>query len=107
MSAELAAAEEHHQVVIIGGGMAGLSCALECYDIQLDTVVLEMQAQVGGQITEIPFHVRNLAAGVYDDEHPLPQAQARIRQLLERMAINAKMAERVRPTVAAAVASLG
>ncbi len=74
MSAGSAGAEEHHQVVIIGGGVAGVSCALECYDIQLDTILVEMQAQVGGQITEIPFHVRNVAAGAYDDEHPLPLA---------------------------------
>jgi thioredoxin reductase (NADPH) len=39
--------------------------------------VLETQAEVGGQITEIPFHVRNVAAGVFDDEHPLPQALQR------------------------------
>jgi thioredoxin reductase (NADPH) len=77
VSAGPAEAEEHHQVVIIGGGMAGLSCALECHDIQLDTIVLEMQAEVGGQITEIPFHVRNVAAGVFDDEHPLPQSLQR------------------------------
>ncbi len=74
MSAGSAGAEEHHQVVIIGAGMAGLSCALECYDIHLDTIVLEMQAEVGGQISEIPFHVRNVAASAYDDEHPLLQA---------------------------------
>jgi thioredoxin reductase (NADPH) len=71
VSARRADAEEHHQVVIIGGGVAGVSCALECYDIQLDTVVLETQAEVGGQIAEIPFHVRNVAVGAYDDEHPL------------------------------------
>ena len=57
--------------------MAGVSCALECYDIQLDTILLEMQPQVGGQVIEIPFHVRNVAAGVYDDEHPLPRALER------------------------------
>jgi thioredoxin reductase (NADPH) len=57
--------------------MAGLSCALECHDIQLDTIVLEMQADVGGQITEIPFHVRNVAAGVFDDGHSLPTALRR------------------------------
>ena len=74
MSAGPAGAEEHHEVVIIGGGMAGVSCALECHDIQLDTMVLEMQTQLGGQIAEIPFHVRNVAAGAYDDEHPLPMA---------------------------------
>ena len=32
---------------------------------------------VGGQVTEIPFHVRNVAAGVYDDEHPLRLAVER------------------------------
>ncbi len=75
-------AEEHHQVVIIGAGMAGVSCALECFDIQLDTIVLEMQADLGGQINEIPFHVRNVAAGVYDDDHPLPQAVERSAAIL-------------------------
>ena len=54
--------------------MAGVSCALECYDIQLDTIVLETHAALGGQIAEIPFHVRNVAAGVFNDEHPLPLA---------------------------------
>ena len=82
MSAGPAGAEEHHEVVIIGGGMAGVSCALECYDIQLDTILLEMRAQVGGQINEIPFHVRNVAAGVYDDEHPLPLALERSAAIL-------------------------
>ena len=69
-------------MVIIGGGMAGVSCALECYDIQLSTILLEMRAQVGGQINEIPFHVRNVAAGVYDDEHPLPLALERSAAIL-------------------------
>ncbi len=82
MSAGPAGAEEHHQVVIIGGGMAGVSCALECHDIQLDTIVLEMQADLGGQINEIPFHVRNVAAGAYDDEHPLPLALERSAAIL-------------------------
>jgi thioredoxin reductase (NADPH) len=82
VSAGSAGAEDHHQVVIIGGGMAGVSCALECYDIQLDTVLLETETRVGGQITEIPFHVRNVAAGVYDDEHPLPLALERSAAIL-------------------------
>jgi thioredoxin reductase (NADPH) len=82
VSAGSAGAEEHHQVIIIGGGMAGVSCALECYDIQLDTILLETEAQVGGQITGIPFHVRNVAAGVYDDEHPLPRALERSAAIL-------------------------
>lgn len=59
-----------------------MSCALECYDIQLDIVLLETEAAVGGQTTEIPFHVRNVAAGVYDDEHPLPWALERSAAIL-------------------------
>ena len=47
-----------------------MSCALECYDVQLDPIVLEMRAQVGGQINEIPFHVRNVAGGADDDATP-------------------------------------
>lgn len=82
MSAGPAGAVEHHQVVVIGGGMAGVSCALECFDIQLDTIVLEKQAQIGGQITEIPFHVRNVAAGAYDDQHPLQKALERSAAIL-------------------------
>ncbi len=82
MSAGPAGAEEHHQVVIVGGGMAGVSCALECYDIQLDSILLEMQEAVGGQVNEIPFHVRNVAAGVYDDGHPLPLAVQRSAAIL-------------------------
>jgi thioredoxin reductase (NADPH) len=81
-NAGVVGAEDRHQVVIIGAGMAGLSCALECYDIQLDAIVLEMQAEVGGQVTEIPFHVRNVAAGFYDDEHPLPLAVERSAAIL-------------------------
>ncbi|HXW35490.1 MAG TPA: NAD(P)/FAD-dependent oxidoreductase [Acidimicrobiales bacterium] len=82
MSARPVGPEDHHQVVIVGGGVAGVSCALECYDIQLDIVLLETEAAVGGQTTEIPFHVRNVAAGVYDDEHPLPWALERSAAIL-------------------------
>ena len=98
VTTESAGADEHHQVVIIGGGMAGLSCGLECYDIQLDTIVLEMQRDLGGQITEIPFHVRNVVGGAYDDEHPLPRA-------VERSA--AMLGERVRRSCAVDRIDLG
>src|SRR5436305_13905095 len=60
-------AEEQHDVVIIGGGAAGVSCALECHDIQLDSVVLEAADRPGGQLTEIHHSVRNVAAGRYAD----------------------------------------
>ena len=35
-----------HDVVIIGAGTAGTSCALECFDIQLDTAVFETHEQI-------------------------------------------------------------
>jgi thioredoxin reductase (NADPH) len=79
---ESAGAEEHHDVVIVGGGAAGVSCALECFDIQLDTVVLEADADLGGQIREIPHRVRNVAAGVFDDGRHLGAALERSAALL-------------------------
>jgi thioredoxin reductase (NADPH) len=54
-------AEALHDVVVIGAGAAGVSAAIECHDIQLDVVVLEVASHVGGQIEQIPHAVRNLA----------------------------------------------
>ena len=67
-------ADEHHDVVIVGAGAAGVSCALECYDIQLDTVVLEADPEPGGQIAEIPHSVRNIAVGQFENGGALRQA---------------------------------
>jgi thioredoxin reductase (NADPH) len=61
------AIEEHHDVAIIGGGAAGINCALECFDIQLDTVVFEAADHPGGQLTEITHSIRNVAAGRFPD----------------------------------------
>ena len=66
--------EEHHDVVIVGAGAAGVSCALECFDIQLDTVVFETTSEPGGQLAEIPHSVRNVAAGRYENGRALRQA---------------------------------
>jgi thioredoxin reductase (NADPH) len=56
-----------HDVVIVGGGVAGVSAALECADIQLDVVLLEAGPALGGQLTEISHPVRNVASGRYAD----------------------------------------
>jgi len=53
--------EALHDVVVIGAGAAGVSAAIECFDIQLDVVVLEATGKVGGQIDQIPHTVRNVA----------------------------------------------
>ena len=55
--------EALHDVVVIGAGAAGVSAAIECFDIQLDVVVLEAASKVGGQIDQIPHTVRNVATG--------------------------------------------
>lgn len=60
-------ADQHHDVVVIGGGPAGASTALECFDIKLDTIVLEARPVVGGQLAEIPNSIRNVAAGEFKD----------------------------------------
>src|SRR5262245_38149410 len=65
--------DEQHDVVVIGGGAAGVSCALECFDIQLDTLLVEASPTLGGQLPEIPHSVRNVAAGHFDDGTALAQ----------------------------------
>lgn len=42
-----------HDVLIIGAGPAGLSAALWCDELGLDTLVLEQNEQVGGQLLSI------------------------------------------------------
>jgi thioredoxin reductase (NADPH) len=66
--------EEHHDVVVVGGGVAGVNCALECFDIQLDTILVEASAALGGQLPEILHSVRNVAAGRFDDGGALQRA---------------------------------
>ena len=66
--------DEHHDVVVVGGGVAGVNCALECFDIQLDTILVEAGATLGGQVTEILHSVRNVAAGRFDDGLALQRA---------------------------------
>ena len=48
-----------HDVIIIGGGPAGLSAALWCDELGLDTLVLEQGAEVGGQLLWIYNPIKN------------------------------------------------
>ena len=66
--------EEQHDVVVIGGGVAGVNCALECFDIQLDTILVEASATLGGQLPEILHSVRNIAAGRFADGRALQRS---------------------------------
>ena len=48
-----------HDVIIIGAGPAGLSAALWCDELGLDTLVLESAPEVGGQLLRVHNPVRN------------------------------------------------
>jgi thioredoxin reductase (NADPH) len=48
-----------HDVVIIGAGAAGLSAALWCDELGLDTLVVERAAEVGGQLLRVYNPVEN------------------------------------------------
>ena len=48
-----------HDVIIIGAGPAGLSAALWCDELGLDTLVLERESEVGGQLLRVHNRVEN------------------------------------------------
>ncbi|MBA2647678.1 MAG: NAD(P)/FAD-dependent oxidoreductase [Pyrinomonadaceae bacterium] len=48
-----------HDVIIIGAGPAGLSAAQWCDELGLDTLVLEQEAEVGGQLLWIYNRIAN------------------------------------------------
>jgi len=48
-----------HDVIIIGAGPAGLSAALWCDELGLDTLVLEQKTQTGGQLHSIYGAIEN------------------------------------------------
>lgn len=48
-----------HDVIIIGAGAAGLSAALWCDELGLDTLVLEQEAEVGGQLLRVYNPIEN------------------------------------------------
>ena len=72
--------DERRDVVIIGAGVAGVSCAIECVDVQLDTAVFETHGRPGGQLVEIPHAVRNVATGP-------PRTGSSLRDSLEDSAV--------------------
>jgi thioredoxin reductase (NADPH) len=72
-----------YDVLIIGAGPAGLSAALWCDELGLDTIVLEQNAQVGGQLLSIYGPI---------EDYPGVQAQNG-RDFLERLSENISEAD--------------
>jgi thioredoxin reductase (NADPH) len=56
-----------HDVIIIGAGPGGLSAALWCDELGLDTLVLERAAEVGGQLLHIHNKIGNYP-GLRDED---------------------------------------
>ncbi|MGH9944790.1 MAG: NAD(P)/FAD-dependent oxidoreductase, partial [Pyrinomonadaceae bacterium] len=48
-----------HDVIIIGAGPSGLSAALWCDELGLDTLLLEQGAEVGGQLLRVHNPINN------------------------------------------------
>ena len=48
-----------HDVIIIGAGPAGLAAALWCDELGLDTLVLEAQEKIGGQLHDVYNRIEN------------------------------------------------
>lgn len=53
--------------IIIGAGPAGISCALECVENRVETLVLERHSRIGGQLPSIPSPISNFSGGTYSD----------------------------------------
>jgi thioredoxin reductase (NADPH) len=60
-----------HDVIIIGGGPAGLSAALWCDQLGLDTLLLEAGAETGGQLLRIHHAIENYLGRVAESGREL------------------------------------
>lgn len=54
-----------HDVIILGAGPAGLSAAAWCDELGLDTLVLEPEGSIGGQLLSIHHPIQNVFGGEF------------------------------------------
>lgn len=60
-----------YDVIIIGAGPAGLSAALWCDDLRLDTLVLEEKEEIGGQLLSVYNRIENYLGVVAENGREL------------------------------------
>lgn len=56
-----------YEVIIIGGGIAGISCALELHDSKVDYLVIDANQRIGGQLPDIDNTIRNYAGRFFQN----------------------------------------
>jgi thioredoxin reductase (NADPH) len=56
-----------HDVIIIGAGPAGITAAIWCDELGLDTLVLEQDKQLGGQLHSIYNSIQNYPAAHFEN----------------------------------------
>jgi thioredoxin reductase (NADPH) len=65
-----------HDVIIIGAGPAGLSAALWCDELGLDTLVVEREREVGGQLLRVYNPIENYLGATAKDGRELRDRMA-------------------------------
>ena len=65
-----------HDVIIIGAGAAGLSAALWCDELGLDTLVIEREREVGGQLLRVYNPIENHLGATAKDGRELRDRMA-------------------------------
>jgi len=60
-------AVESFDVVIIGGGPAGVSCSLELKDSMVRHALLERSQELGGQLSQIVYRIRNFGGVIFEN----------------------------------------
>ncbi len=72
-----------YDVIIIGGGMAGISCALELHDSKVDYLVIDDRKNIGGQLADVQCTIRNFAGFVQNGA----ELRAEVEGLCQRLHI--------------------
>lgn len=79
------ASKTAYDVIILGGGIAGVSCALELHDSKVDYLVVDDRKRIGGQLPDIECTIRNFAGCFYQNGSEM---RDKLEALCEQLSIN-------------------